>query len=76
MGCDYCRLPTEGKLGELSVLAGEEIGREDGKVIGGPCSLIPRLWAAEQCGGSQKEQPGAAACLVPVPDFSFLSHLV
>lgn len=73
--------PLKGKLGEFSVLAGEEIGREGGRVIGGPCSLIPHcllrsLWAAEQCGGSQKEQPGAAACLVLVRDLPFLSHLV
>lgn len=73
--------PLKGKLGELSVLAGEEIGREGGKVIGGPCSFIPScllrsLWAAERCGISQKEQPGAAACLVLVPDLTFLSYLV
>lgn len=73
--------PLKGKLGELSVLAGEEIGREGEKVIEGPCSfilccLLRSLWAAEQCGGSQKGQPGAAACLVPVPDLPFPSHLV
>lgn len=54
--------PVKGNLGELSVLAREEPGREGGRVIGGHCSLIPfflpkSLWAAEQRSDSQSGSP-------------------